>query len=88
MACKRCIVQGRVQGVWFRDTTRQRALELGLSGSAANRRDGSVEVIICGEAPPVETLCDWLWVGSPMSEVEVVRCEDWDGDISEGFGIG
>lgn len=88
MIGKRCIVKGRVQGVWFRDSTRQRAQELGLSGSAINRRDGSVEVIACGEPLRVKTLCEWLWEGSPMSEVAAVSCEDWGGDEPEGFRVG
>lgn len=70
----RCIVSGRVQGVWFRETTRQKANELGLTGSAVNRPDGSVEVIACGEGEALEALQRWLWSGSPMSKVEEVRC--------------
>jgi acylphosphatase len=88
MICKRCIVQGRVQGVWYRDTTRSKAIELGLTGSAVNLPDGSVEVIARGNDEAVEALCAWLWQGSPMSQVESVRCEDWQGDIAPMFGIG
>lgn len=74
MKCVRCIVSGRVQGVWFRETTRQQASRLGLTGSAVNRRDGTVEVIACGDEPAVEALQAWLWKGSPMSRVEDVQC--------------
>jgi len=74
MKCVRCIVSGRVQGVWFRETTRQTAIRLGLSGSAVNRRDGTVEVIACGEEAAVGRLLEWLWEGSPMSRVESVEC--------------
>ncbi len=87
MICKRCIVTGRVQGVWFRDTTRRRALELGLSGSATNLPDGSVEVIVCGGGDAVDALCEWLWQGSPLSQVADVRCADWAGECPAGFSI-
>ena len=68
-------VTGRVQGVWYRDTTRRKAQELQLKGSAVNLPDGSVEVIACGEAAQVEALCEWLWQGSEQSEVSGVSCE-------------
>jgi acylphosphatase len=88
MICKRCIVSGRVQGVWYRDTTRRKALELGLSGSAVNLPDGTVEVTACGEPQAVAALCDWLWEGSPLSQVTEVRCVDWAGEPPAGFTIG
>ncbi len=75
MKCVRCIVSGRVQGVWFRETTRRRALELGVTGSAVNLADGTVEVIACGEPEAVAELQAWLWEGSPLSRVEAVRCQ-------------
>ncbi len=75
MSCMRCIVSGRVQGVWFRETTRTRALELGLSGSAVNLPDGTVEIIACGQDAALQELQNWLWTGSPMSRVERVSCE-------------
>lgn len=88
MSARRCIVRGRVQGVWFRDSTRRKALQLGLSGSAVNRADGSVEVIASGPSGSVQALCDWLWEGSPMSEVSSVECEAWSGDVPNGFPTG
>ncbi len=88
MIARRCIVQGRVQGVWFRDSTRRRALQLGLSGSAVNRSDGSVEVIASGDRDSVQALCDWLWEGPPMAEVSSVQCDPWAGAVSDGFFTG
>ena len=88
MICKRCVVKGRVQGVWYRDTTRRKALELGLVGSAVNMADGSVEVIACGSDAAVEALCEWLWQGSPMSQVESVKCEAWAAIENSDFWIG
>jgi acylphosphatase len=87
MICKRCLVSGRVQGVWFRDSTRRKAEQLGLSGSATNLGDGSVEVIACGDPRAVDELCTWLWEGSPMSRVNAVRCEDAEPFATDGFAI-
>ena len=78
MICVRCIVSGRVQGVWFRETTRQKANRLGITGSAVNRRDGTVEVIACGDEAAVDALQVWLWEGSPMSRVENVACVSFE----------
>jgi len=47
--CRKFRVKGRVQGVWFREPTRQQASGLGIKGSAINLPDGSVEVLACGK---------------------------------------
>ena len=87
-SCRRCIVHGRVQGVWYRDTTRRRAQELGLGGHARNLPDGTVEVVVQGEADAVESLCQWLWQGSPASEVTRVDCNTCEASATSGFEIG
>lgn len=73
--CKRCFVSGRVQGVFYRDTTRQKAEKLQLTGYAKNLTDGRVEVAICGSETSVNKLCDWLWAGSEYSDVTEVECQ-------------
>lgn len=88
LICKRCAVKGRVQGVWYRDTTRRKALELGVRGSATNLPDGTVEVIACGEPDAVEALCEWLWTGSEMSQVSDVACIRIESQIHAAFSIG
>ncbi len=85
---KRCIVSGRVQGVWYRATTRNKALELGLNGRAINLRDGRVEVIVIGSKKQVEMLCAWLWEGPSMAVVESVICENYSGKPLSGFATG
>jgi len=70
---RRCIVAGRVQGVFYRASTARRARELGITGYAHNLADGRVEVLACGEARAVESLCEWLWQGSPASQVTGVE---------------
>ena len=72
---RRCLVSGRVQGVWYRAATRERAAALGVAGHAINRPDGRVEVLACGEPAAVEALCRWLWTGSPASHVTGVEVE-------------
>lgn len=78
MICLRCLVTGRVQGVFFRESTRQEAESLGVTGSAANLPDGRVEVLACGEEPSVRALVDWLWQGPRLAEVEDVEVEEID----------
>jgi acylphosphatase len=73
---KRCLVGGRVQGVFYRATTAQRARELGITGHALNLPDGRVEVLACGDAHAVQALIEWLWIGSSASKVNSVEVTD------------
>ncbi|MCF1183022.1 acylphosphatase [Marichromatium gracile] len=86
--CCRCLVAGRVQGVWFRGATREQADRLGVSGYARNLPDGRVEVVCCGEAGAVERLRDWLHQGPPAARVETVVCEPLEDGGYHGFVIG
>lgn len=70
---RRCYVSGRVQGVFYRASTRERARELGVTGYARNLDDGRVEVLACGSPEAVEALCRWLWQGSQGSQVTAVE---------------
>lgn len=70
--CRQFIVTGRVQGVFFRDSTRRAAKELQLNGSAINLPDGSVQVRVCGSQEEVLKLRQWLHEGSPLSRVDTV----------------
>jgi len=72
LAGLRAVVSGRVQGVFFRDFTRQKALELGLKGYAKNKPDGLVEVEAEGERQALEKLLAHLRQGPPRSTVEKV----------------
>jgi acylphosphatase len=65
-------IYGRVQGVFFRDCTRRKGIELGLSGWVRNCSDGSVECAIQGESNRVDAMISWLSRGSPSSEVDNV----------------
>jgi len=85
---RRCLVSGKVQGVFYRASTRDKARSLGVSGWAKNLPDGRVEVVACGSQDAVAALSDWLWEGSPPSHVDAVECEDFEGEVEQGFRIG
>lgn len=65
----RFLVAGMVQGVWYRASTRARALELGLDGYAHNLPDGRVEVLAIGQSAAVDALEQWLWRGPERAVV-------------------
>ncbi len=74
--CLSCIVSGKVQGVFYRAMTQQKALGLGVTGWARNRPDGTVEVLACGDDSAVRALAVWLWQGSPQSSVVAVTAKE------------
>ena len=75
MACARFYVSGRVQGVFFRASTRDRARALGLTGEVSNLPDGRVEVTARGAQAALESLQQWLWEGPPQAVVSDVQRE-------------
>ncbi len=81
-------VSGRVQGVFFRDSTRQKARELGLTGYVTNTPDGDVEALFEGPAEGVEEMVHWCGQGPPDAAVENVDVdyEPAQGDLS-GFEV-
>ena len=85
--CKKAIVSGLVQGVYFRASTKQQAIAIGVSGHARNLPNGDVEVIMYGEQTQVTALNEWLFQGSPMSRVDSVTTEDLPGVELKGFEI-
>jgi acylphosphatase len=83
--CFRCLVGGRVQGVFFRASAREQAIRLGVTGYARNLSDGRVEVLVCGNADAVAQVRDWLRNGPPMADVTGVACEAVDYRSLSGF---
>ena len=73
-------IYGRVQGVWFRDSTQQEAQKLGVFGWVKNTIDGCVEAVFQGEDSKVLDLIDWCHKGSPLSIVEQVEVKDINTD--------
>lgn len=85
MIARTILVEGRVQGVFFRDWTVMQAESLGLSGWVRNRRDGRVEVYAVGEPGKVHRLIDLLHEGSPASRVDNVAVEESAVETAAGF---
>ena len=87
---RRCYVSGRVQGVFYRASTRERAQQLGCRGYARNLADGRVEVLAVGQPAAVGALVEWLWRGPPAAHVQDVQCSDVApgdlGEMPDGFG--
>ena len=88
MACRRFVVSGRVQGVWFRASTREQAERLGLSGHAVNLPDGSVEVIACGDTSALDELAAWLRHGPDLARVDALQVETMADQDLQGFRTG
>lgn len=67
------IIEGRVQGVWFRESTRKKALSLGVTGWVRNLPDGTVEVVAEGDKDKVKELVKWCYKGPPAARVTRVH---------------
>ncbi len=80
-------VIGKVQGVWFRKHTKQKADELGLKGFVRNEPDGSVYVEAEGDLYALRIFREWLHIGSPQSIVENVEIEEMPYKGYEDFRI-
>ncbi len=78
MISRRLRVHGHVQGVFFRESMRQRADQLQVTGWVRNRLDGTVEALAQGEPPAVEALTDWARRGPPAARVERIDLEPAD----------
>ncbi len=72
LVCRLYRVIGRVQGVFYRDSTRDMAERLGITGHAKNLSDGSVEVLACGASANLDDLLAWMRIGPRMASVDNV----------------
>ncbi len=72
------VIAGRVQGVFFRKSTKQKAGELGVYGTVCNLDDGRVEVIAQGSLVNLEPFIAWCHQGPLLARVESVDREDFD----------
>ncbi len=82
----RVVIEGRVQGVWFRGWTADEAHRLNIRGWVRNRRDGTVEAVFAGTAADVDEMIAACRQGPPMARVTNITehpCEEPEG---EGFG--
>lgn len=67
------LISGKVQGVWYRGNTKQKADELGLTGWVKNTVDGYVEAVFEGEKTRIDEMIAWCWIGPPMARVTDVK---------------
>lgn len=83
--CLRCLVSGRVQGVFYRASARNEAQRLGINGYAKNLADGRVEVMACGPPQALQVFKAWLQRGPSAAEVSDVSCESVQCEPMSGF---
>lgn len=85
--CKRFHVSGRVQGVFFRVASRDKAISIDLTGWVRNTSGGDVELVACGEEKQLSELESWLQHGPPHAEVDNVRSEPEVHEVFSSFSI-
>lgn len=76
--CIRALITGRVQGVWFRQSTKEQAEQHGLTGWVRNLPDGRVEALLQGDERGVRQVEAWLNQGPPLATVAEVQSEQVD----------
>ena len=77
------VVEGRVQGVWYRDSTRIKASELEIKGWVKNRRDGNVEIVAEGPEVNIRKFIEWCHEGPPYAVV--TKITESPGDYRNEF---
>lgn len=81
----RVVIRGRVQGVFFRAETRERARSLGLAGWVRNNPEGTVEAVFQGDRDRVESMLAWCRRGPAAANVEDVEVEWTEMRDERGF---
>ncbi len=78
------MIKGRVQGVWFRESTRRKAVSLGIRGWVRNLPDGTVEVLAEGGEGPMSDFVSWCRQGPPSANVQQIikKEEEWRNEFS------
>ncbi|HET7486412.1 MAG TPA: acylphosphatase [Acidimicrobiales bacterium] len=84
---RRVVVDGYVQGVFFRDSCRREAYAAGVAGWARNLPDGRVEVVAEGRSGAVDRLVAWCRTGPPRAAVTAVEVSDEPPEGIDGFRI-
>ena len=83
----RLVVRGQVQGVFFRDSCRQKASTLGVRGWVRNREDGAVEAVVAGPPAALREMVRWAQQGPPRAAVETVEATPADDPGRTGFEV-
>jgi acylphosphatase len=81
-------ISGKVQGVYFRVSSQQKAIDFGLSGYAKNLSDGDVEVFLSGKQENVDKMLSWLKHGPEQAQVTQMKQKKVDWQAHSFFSIG
>jgi acylphosphatase len=84
---RRVTIRGRVQGVFFRDSARERARGHGVAGWIANRSDGAVEAVLEGSREAVERVVRFLQTGPSQASVDEVEVTEEEPEGLTGFEV-
>ena len=84
---RRVVVHGRVQGVFFRDSTQKEAEARGVAGWVRNRDDGAVEAVFEGDRDAVERLVEFCRSGPSRADVDHVDVEEEEPEGLSGFEV-
>ena len=84
---RRVTAHGRVQGVFFRDSTREEAERRGVAGSVRNTGEGTVEAVFEGEEEAVESLVEFCRSGPGSADVERVDVDEEEPEGLQGFDV-
>ena len=84
---RRVVAHGRVQGVFFRDSARSKAAELGVTGWISNRSDGAVEAVFEGAPDAVAAMVDWSRQGPRGADVDGVEESEERPEGLTGFKV-
>jgi len=87
MIRRRVVVHGFVQGVYFRDSVRRRAVSTGVAGWVRNNREGTVEAVLEGDPDAVERVVDFCWDGPRGARVDDVEIVEEEPEGLAGFAI-
>ncbi len=84
---KRIFISGRVQGVWFRESCREEAVALGVTGWVRNLADGRVEAVLVGPEAAVERVVQWCHQGPARAHVDRVEVQVEEPIGESGFHV-
>ncbi|EDX86643.1 acylphosphatase [Synechococcus sp. PCC 7335] len=87
MVCFRVLISGKVQGVGYRYSTKEKAQFLGIVGWVRNLPNGKVEALIVGNHRQIESMMAWFHIGPPAASVSTVEVKEENPQKFESFNI-
>ncbi len=87
MPTKHLLIKGKVQGVYYRASAREKAEEMGLTGWVKNKESGEVEAVVSGTESQVANFISWCWQGPPRANVSGVEVTDREEEVFEDFKV-